>query len=58
MIRRVRVYVSATNLLTVSGFSGIDPELGLSTYNYTGIEKNDNYYPRTRSFTFGLNADF
>ena len=57
-VQRIRVAVAATNLLTLTSFSGIDPELGLSPYNYTGVEQNDHYYPRTRSLTFTVTADF
>jgi TonB-linked SusC/RagA family outer membrane protein len=43
-IDRVRVYVSATNLFTITGWKGIDPE-------------ND-FNPPTRQLLFGLNATF
>ena len=57
-IRKIRVSAVATNLLLITGFSGIDPELGVSPFNAPGVEMNSYYYPRTRSLTFGIQADF
>lgn len=45
---RVRAYLTASNLLTISGYSGIDPEAGIS-----GIDNNQ--YPRSRTFVLGVN---
>ncbi|MDQ2751623.1 MAG: TonB-dependent receptor, partial [Bacteroidota bacterium] len=57
-LQRIRFAATATNLLIITKFSGMDPELGVSSFNYSGVERNDYYYPRTRSFTFSINADF
>ncbi|RFZ93990.1 SusC/RagA family TonB-linked outer membrane protein [Mucilaginibacter conchicola] len=57
-LRSLRFSVAATNLVTITKFSGMDPELGLNPFSSTGVEYNSNYYPRTRSFTFGVTADF
>ncbi len=58
-VKRIRLSVTATNLLLITGFSGIDPELGVSgPFSSPGVEMNDFYYPRTRSFTFGVQVDF
>lgn len=46
---KVRAYVSADNLLTITKFKGLDPEK--NTY------ANDSY-PITKTFVFGLNFDF
>jgi TonB-linked SusC/RagA family outer membrane protein len=48
-VNKIRAYVSADNLLTFTGFKGLDPEK--STY------ANDSY-PITKTFVFGLNFDF
>jgi len=51
-ISKLRVYFTGSNLLTITGYKGIDPEL-----SYSGIEfglDNFNVYPKTRSFTLGL----
>lgn len=55
-IKGVRVYASISNLATITGYSGIDPEvnvLGLTP----GID--DQYrYPSARTFSIGLNLNF
>jgi len=55
-IRNLRLYVSGRNLLTISGYSGVDPELTDSGFE-AGVDKRD-YYPRTTSLSFGLNVGF
>ncbi len=51
-IRSLRIYVTGTNLFTITGYSGIDPEMNLGTVT-PGID-NHNYYPKTRSFIAGV----
>ncbi|MEI6950235.1 TonB-dependent receptor [Paraflavisolibacter sp. H34] len=56
ILKNARVYVAGLNLLTITGYSGIDPEvnrLGLSP----GIDDRDKY-PTTRMFTLGGNFTF
>lgn len=48
-IKKVRVYVSADNLFTITGFEGSDPE---APYNTRG------YYPQVRTITGGVNFIF
>jgi TonB-dependent starch-binding outer membrane protein SusC len=52
---RLRVYGAAQNLLTFTGYSGHDPEIGSSWALDVGIDRN--IYPQARSFTLGLNLD-
>ncbi|MDN4166694.1 TonB-dependent receptor [Cytophagales bacterium LB-30] len=53
----LRVYVSADNLLTITGYTGFDPEIGSSGWILdTGIDKG--FYPQSRTFSFGLNVSF
>ena len=47
---RLRFYVTATNLFTITKYSGYDPEVG------SGVDYGN--YPQSRTFTFGLNANF
>lgn len=54
--RTARVYASALNLLVLTGYKGIDPEvnrLGLDP----GVDSRDKY-PTTRTFTVGVNIGF
>ncbi|RLJ61506.1 iron complex outermembrane receptor protein [Lacinutrix venerupis] len=45
-----RFYGSLQNVLTVTDYDGLDPEINL------GIDNN--FYPRPRSFVMGVNIDF
>jgi len=47
---RLRFYVTASNLLTITKYKGYDPEVG------SGVDYGN--YPQSRTFTFGLNATF
>jgi len=57
-ISKARLYVSAQNLLTITGYSGMDPEIG---YGFdedwvSGIDLG--YYPSARTFLVGVNIQF
>jgi TonB-dependent starch-binding outer membrane protein SusC len=52
----LRVYASGQNLLTLTGYKGQDPEIGI-----TGLTPGMDYrwiYPSVRTFTFGVNVQF
>ena len=55
-ISQLRVYVSAQNLLTITGYSGLDPEIGSTSAILTGIDQG--FYPQARVLTAGLNIKF
>jgi TonB-linked SusC/RagA family outer membrane protein len=58
----LRIYISGDNLLTVTGYSGFDPEVGTAfnsnngTFNIldTGIDKG--FYPQMKTFAAGINV--
>jgi hypothetical protein len=56
----IRVYATAENLFTLTGFSGVDPEIPPrdvnGDYRITGVFVDA--YPATRKFMFGLNVTF
>ncbi|MCI5664561.1 MAG: TonB-dependent receptor [Mediterranea sp.] len=56
-IKSARAYVSGENLFTITGYSGLNPELDNANATAAGIERRSKY-PATRSFTFGLNLTF
>ena len=56
IIKNLDVYLSGQNLLVITGYSGVDPEVGLTGLT-PGIE-GLSYYPRTRVFTIGVNVKF
>jgi len=55
-IKAVRVYVSGNNLFLVTNYRGIDPEINIGGQT-PGIDSN-NFYPKTRTFLFGVQATF
>ena len=62
-IQNMRIYFTAENVFTLTGFSGIDPEVPASYDETTGTYKSigtagANLYPSTRKFMFGINLTF
>jgi TonB-linked SusC/RagA family outer membrane protein len=55
-IKNLRVYASCMNLITFTGYSGIDPEVRM-TGLAPGTDSRDKY-PTVRSYTFGINVTF
>jgi len=55
-ISNLQLSVAANNLFLLTGYTGIDPETSIDGLNF-GIDQY-NTYPKTRSFTFGINASF
>ncbi|MEN2282327.1 TonB-dependent receptor [Algoriphagus sp. SE2] len=55
-MERVRVFASANNLFTISGYSGLDPAVGGDADLSFGIDVGN--YPVTRGYTFGVNLSF
>ncbi|WP_234347334.1 TonB-dependent receptor [Parabacteroides bouchesdurhonensis] len=53
-INNLRVFVAAQNLFTITGYSGLDPEIGEydNKAYYKGIDMG--YYPQPRTFMFGI----
>ncbi|WP_090224660.1 SusC/RagA family TonB-linked outer membrane protein [Lutibacter maritimus] len=50
---KLRIYVTGENLLTITNYTGYDPEIGGSVM---GIDKG--YYPQAQSFMMGVNVQF
>ena len=55
-VKRLRIYAMVQNLATITGYSGIDPEVSV-TGLAPGID-NKNRYPSTRTFTLGVSVKF
>ncbi len=57
-INNLRVYVAFQNLFTITGYSGLDPEIGELNGNpiYKGVDMG--YYPQARTFMLGINMKF
>ncbi|MCC9138036.1 SusC/RagA family TonB-linked outer membrane protein [Pontibacter silvestris] len=54
--KSLRVYITGTNLFTLTKYRGIDPEVNLGGIS-PGIDNRD-YYPKTRSILLGVNVGF
>lgn len=52
-LQKLRFYITGENLLTLTKYSGYDPEIG---GDVMGIDRG--YYPQARSFMFGVNVQF
>lgn len=52
----VRVYFSGENLFTITGYSGVDPELHNSDTGSTMGMAGTSIYPSVRKYMFGLNV--
>ncbi len=61
-INNLRIYGSIYNVLTITGYSGLDPEVNAdpshnnAVYPTTGLDFGT--YPRARSYVVGLNLSF
>lgn len=54
-----RIYFTAQNLFVITGYSGLDPEtnVGRNDGLAPGVEDRE-FYPKARTFTFGVNLSF
>ena len=52
----LRLYVQATNLFTITGYDGMDPEVIQGGNLTLGVD--DQTYPFSQLFTFGVNLKF
>jgi TonB-linked SusC/RagA family outer membrane protein len=61
-INNLRIYGSIYNLLTITGYSGLDPEVNTDPSHNNAIYPTTGFdfgtYPRARSFVVGLNLSF
>ncbi len=55
-ISRLRVFVSAENLVTITDYDGFDPEIASGGYTTIGIDRG--IYPQSRTIIIGANITF
>ncbi|MNU02663.1 hypothetical protein D3C72_2464400 [compost metagenome] len=57
-IQKIQPYLSASNLLTWTKYSGMDPEV--NQYGNSGRVQGIDWgtYPQSRSFVVGVNVEF
>lgn len=54
-LKRLRLYASATNLFTFTGYKGYDPEVNFYGQSTTSIGLDQAGYPMSKTITFGIN---
>jgi hypothetical protein len=60
-IERFRVYFTAGNVFTITGYKGLDPDVNVNptaNSNYPTLGLDYGAYMRPKTFTFGINLDF
>jgi iron complex outermembrane receptor protein len=55
-ISKLRIYFTSNNLLTLTNYSGVDPETSYDGQSF-GLEMY-NVYPKTRTYSFGVQVTF
>ncbi|MBR3647466.1 MAG: TonB-dependent receptor [Paludibacteraceae bacterium] len=58
IMSKCRVYISADNLFTATKFSGMDPEVSLSTSTYRLAGMYSDQYPVARNIVGGIEVEF
>lgn len=56
-LNNIRVYVSANNIFTITGYSGRDPEINLGGLE-PGCDTRTDHYPRSRQILVGTTINF
>ncbi len=57
-LSNLRLSINASNLFTITGYDGYDPEIGLSTASANVFGLDNGRYPSPTSFTFNVNVSF
>lgn len=57
-LSQLRLYVSMTNLCTITGYKGMDPEVGYGAYSGWSQGVDIGNYPSARTFLIGANIKF
>ena len=57
-IENLRLYANIQNLLTITGYNGYDPEIGVSTASANVMGLDNGRYPSPTVYSFGLNVTF
>jgi ASC-1-like (ASCH) protein len=57
-ISALRIYVSADNILTLTKYTGGDPEIGQLDDWAANVGIDRGFYPSAKSYKFGVNVNF
>jgi hypothetical protein len=55
-VNRLRLYFSTQNLFTITGYKGLDPEIGIQGGNATQNGIDNGTYPSSKFYTLGINV--
>jgi len=56
VLQQLRLYVTLTNLFTLTGYSGLDPEVSAFGSSVTASGYDNSTMPSSRSYQFGISA--
>ena len=57
-LESLRLYCNIQNLVTITGYDGYDPEIGVSTSSQNVMGLDNGRYPSPTTCSFGLNVSF
>lgn len=59
-VKGLNIYVSAQNILTITNYSGFDPEVGNRTVSTSALTNGVDYavYPQPKGYQVGINVNF
>ena len=57
LVDRLRVYGTVGNVCTITGYSGMNPEVDITSWDQ-GTERFDGIYPLVRTYTLGIQVTF
>lgn len=58
-ISKLRAFITLQNMITITKYSGFDPEIGADVNSYSNIYGVDRgAYPQAKAFIFGINLNF
>ncbi|QNL49155.1 TonB-dependent receptor [Olivibacter sp. SDN3] len=57
-VNSIRLYATATNLFTITKYTGIDPEVPPSSSTFSALGVDQGVYPMSRQYLFGINIGF
>jgi len=55
-LNKLRIYLSTQNLFTITGYKGLDPEIGIQGGNATQNGIDNGTYPSSKFYTIGINV--
>lgn len=57
-ISKFRIYASATNIFTLTKYTGLDPEVSQESDTFSAVGVDRGIYPSPRQFLIGINVGF